>query len=86
MNELLHIIGAEGISAALWGGIISCAGMFTAVFLWYWHHRCHVHHCVKFGHHPVGDGSIIVCRRHHPALPRRIRPAHVWAAHRRRSL
>lgn len=32
-------------------------------------HNCHQTGCWRIGKHPVGDGTIVVCKKHHPGLP-----------------
>ena len=83
-HAILVFFGVDneaGKGYAFWSGIGCDLGIFGAIVAVYWKHTCHVHHCLRWARHPVGDGTLIVCRRHHPAVPNKITPEHVEQAH-----
>lgn len=72
MNWLSHVLGLDDLSGrwyGFWSGFGSDLGMFAAAGALLRKHNCHVRGCWRIGKHPVGDGTLIVCRKHHPDLP-----------------
>jgi hypothetical protein len=88
LHELWHLSGADnGHWYPLWSGPGSDLGeltIFAAAIGLYRAHNCQVHGCWRLARHPVGNGTLKVCRLHHPALPDgKITTADVEAAHAR---
>lgn len=68
-NVLLHVTGGDN-GASPWYleesgfvGLLMGAGFISS---WYKKHNCHQGRCWRIGLHGVGDGSLVVCKKHHP--------------------
>ena len=95
-NPLAHLwwwveihVGATnepGAYYGFWSGFGSDIGeiaIIGAVFAMYKKHNCHVAGCWRMARHPVEGTPYIVCRRHHPAVPKVITAEHIVDAHRK---
>lgn len=89
MHWLAHILGLDGPSYwnFFWSGFGSCLNEFSipvAVVVFWYHHTCTVNSprfCWRLGH-PVVGTALRACRKHHPAVPKRVTAEHVAQAHR----
>lgn len=65
-------------------GWLGDLGLLVGLVMYYRKHNCHVKGCPRLGKHSVGDGSLIVCKKHHPLHhDTRITPEHVQFHHMR---
>lgn len=85
-NVFIHVTGGDngaGIFYLEESGFIGLVFGCGFIITWYRKHNCHQHYCPWLGKHSVGDGSIIVCRKHHPVLHqhKRILPEHIMSEH-----
>lgn len=67
-----------------WSGFGSDLGELSIVVVMYGvlrKHTCHVHHCLRLGHHPIGGTAYMVCAKHHPGVPRRITRSEIEKAY-----
>lgn len=88
---MVHLSQETGTSNAasraydFWSGFGSDIGEITLVagVAAYWRkHNCHQHRCWRLSRHPVGDGTFVVCRRHHPDIQgKKTTAADIAAAH-----
>ena len=53
-----------------WSGFGSCLTEFTIIGIVYRKLNCHQDGCHRIGVHRVEGTPYIVCKRHHPAIPR----------------
>lgn len=40
-------------------------------------HTCHIHGCWRLGRHAVDGTPYVVCPKHHPDVPDKVRPHHL---------
>ena len=90
MHWLAHLLGIDnetGPIYAFWSGFGSDVGEFAllgGLVALYRRHTCHVDHprfCWRPGTHPVAGTPYRVCKRHHPAVPAKVTPDRIAAAH-----
>jgi hypothetical protein len=87
INDLLTFLGTTNGSGRWylwWSGMFGNLTIFAAMALFYRKHNCHIHRCLRLGHHVAKDaGGIehLVCKRHHPDLGPafRLLPRHLVA-------
>lgn len=48
-------------------GIEGNLALFGAIYLAYWHHTCHQHHCYRWARYTTAAGDKI-CKTHHPDM------------------
>jgi hypothetical protein len=90
---LLHLLDRYGITDtngrwyALWSGFGSDVGevaLLGGMVAFYRRHTCHVddpRFCWRWGAHPVPNTAFRACRKHHPAVPKKVTAQHIQAAH-----
>lgn len=69
-NFLLHLTGGDNGSGVIYlelSGFIAVLGYLSLLGGFLRRHNCHQHRCWRLAKHPVADGSIVVCHKHHPA-------------------
>jgi hypothetical protein len=84
MHLLFTILGLNNPSGywyLSWSGWVGCLiylGIFATL---YKKLNCHQTGCYRIGLHKVGNGTLIVCKKHHPAIPSKVLPEHIQHAH-----
>lgn len=69
---------------AWWSGFASDIGEFAIIgglVAAYKKHNCHVSGCWRIARHPVEGTPYIVCRKHHPTVPKDVTVEHVAQVH-----
>lgn len=67
-----------------WSGFGSDLGevaIIGGVVAMYRKHNCHVTGCWRIARHPVEGTPYIVCRKHHPTVPKSVSVHHIVSAH-----
>jgi hypothetical protein len=59
----------SGIAGSFVTSVLTGSGLWTATFLWWWHHRCDTPGCLRKGKHPTADQMHKLCRVCHPDHP-----------------
>jgi hypothetical protein len=54
---------------------IYIVGLLPVFITWYWHNKCHVHHCPWLGRFPFKHYKL--CKKHHPKVPSEINRLHI---------
>lgn len=64
------ITNEAGRGYAMWSGILSL-GYLGGLALVYRKLNCHTRHCWRVGLHHVDGSPFVVCKKHHPTVPKR---------------
>jgi hypothetical protein len=59
-------------------GELSLFGIFVILFRKL---NCHAPGCWRIGLHKAADGTYVLCRKHHPDVPRKLTLEHIHQAH-----
>lgn len=89
MSLLVHVLGLDNPSGRwelFWSGAgsdIGEAALIGTIVEVYRRHTCHVDSpfCWRPGTHPVAGTPYRACKKHHPAVPKRVTAGHIQAAH-----
>lgn len=80
LTELFGITNGHWYN--LWSGPLPDVTLAGSLIIIYRKHVCHQDRCWRIAKHSVGDGSIVVCKKHHPVIQgRKITAQHVQMAH-----
>jgi hypothetical protein len=79
----LHFTGSDNENSTnygFWSGFGSDLGeaaIFGGLIALYRKHNCHLHRCWRIGRHPLEGTPYVLCRHHHPQVPRRVTAEHL---------
>lgn len=59
----------SGIAGSFLTSLLTGSGMWTGMFMWWWHSRCDTPRCLRKGKYKTADGHHKQCRVCHPDLP-----------------